>query len=383
MTIEEFLTLYEKYVAGKCSPAEEKLINSYRDEMELSDEEWLNELGDRQEIHDSIWSRLSESRRVEIPVKRRTNLWWKAAAVILITLSSSLWIAKFYSHKQQKESLAKDTPAKIQAGGNKAYLTLADGSRIELNTVENGNLKVKDEITIRKTKNGLLVYQYNKNESSVHAAVTEYNTITTPRGGQYQVILEDGSKVWLNAASSIRFPVVFTGREREVEITGEAYFEVAKNKEHPFIVNANGTQVQVLGTHFNVSAYADDDAVTTTLLEGAVRMVKGKKFAMLKPGEQGVSVHNSNEITLSAADIEETMAWKNGFFTFHNENIVNIMKKVSRWYDVDVEYRGDVKDREFGGTVSKYKEITELLQNMQLTGAIHYKMEGRRLIIMK
>jgi ferric-dicitrate binding protein FerR (iron transport regulator) len=216
------------------------------------------------------------------------------------------------------------------------------------------------------------------------AAVPEINTITTPRGGQYQVILEDGTKVQLNAASSIKFPEFFNGANREIELDGEAYFEVAKDKAHPFIVKANGTQVQVFGTHFNINAYSDNPDITTTLLEGSVKMSKGTAAVMLLPGQQGIVNQNGSSIKVSQADIEANMAWINGFFIFHDQNIINIMRQVSRWYDVDIQYQdAEVQENEFGGTISKYKDIKELLDNIKLTGSIHYKIEGRRVIIMK
>lgn len=230
----------------------------------------------------------------------------------------------------------------------------------------------------------MLVYHFtNSNNNTTATTTPEFNTITTPRGGQYQVVLEDGTRVWLNAASSIRFPQAFIGVTREVELTGEAYFEVAKNKAKPFIVQANGTKVQVFGTHFNINAYGDNSNVTTTLLEGSVRMSSGSSAVMLAPGQQGDAV-NGATIKVSPADIQQTMAWKNGLFIFHDLNITEVMKQVGRWYDVDVEYRDDeVKKNEFGGTISKYKNITELLDVMVLTRSIHYKIEGRRVIIMK
>ncbi|XHR97035.1 FecR family protein [Mucilaginibacter sp. UC70_90] len=230
-----------------------------------------------------------------------------------------------------------------------------------------------------------MVYKFDKkNGEQAHEGVPQINTITTPRGGQYQVILEDGTKVQLNAASSIKFPEYFTGANREIELNGEAYFEVAKDKAHPFIVKANSTRVQVLGTHFNINAYSDNPDITTTLLEGSVKMSKGAVAVMLLPGQQGAVNQNSSSIKVSRADVEANMAWTKGFFVFHDQSIVTIMKQVSRWYDVDIEYQDiQVQENEFGGTISKYKDIEELLDNIKLTGSIHYKIEGRRVIIMK
>ena len=384
VTKEEFLTLYEKYMNGQCTHAEKELMDSYRDEMKLLDDGWEDEFVKEDEVRARVWQRLSDSRKVVKITPRRFNKyrWMQVAAVLLVAILAGLFFLK--RSQSPAPDLTKLKQKNIIPGGNKAYLTLANGSRIILDDAKKGDLASKSGISVSKTGNGVLVYHFNKTTTNApENAAPEFNTITTPRGGQYQVVLEDGTKVWLNAASSIRFPQAFTGKDRQVELTGEAYFEVAKNKEKPFIVQANGTQVQVLGTHFNINAYSDNADVTTTLLEGSVRMASGNSAVMLSPGQKGVANKNGQPIEVSKADIEETMAWKNGFFVFHDENIMNIMKQVSRWYDVDVEYQDNVQNSEFGGTISKYKNITELLNIMALTRTIHYKIEGRRVIIMK
>ncbi|WPU92708.1 FecR domain-containing protein [Mucilaginibacter sabulilitoris] len=386
ITKDEFLALYEKYMNGQCTPAEKELLDAYRDEMTLPDDKWEDDLINKEEVHNRIWQRLSDSRKVVQLAPRKVNKyrWLQVAALFLAVLFAGLFFLK--KEKQEGQStpvVAKVKQKTILPGGNKAYLTLANGSRITLDDAKNGDLAAKAGIRVSKTGNGMLVYHFNKAAGNSATSTTpEFNTITTPRGGQYQVVLEDGTKVWLNAASSIRFPQAFTGNDRQVELTGEAYFEVAKNKIKPFIVQANGTRVQVLGTHFNINAYSDNNNVTTTLLEGSVRMASGGSTVMLAPGQQGVAV-NGAAIKVGIADVQQTMAWKNGLFIFRDLNIVEVMKQVGRWYDVDVEYVGDVKNNEFGGTISKYKNITDLLDIMQLTRSVHYKIEGRRVIIMK
>jgi transmembrane sensor len=382
ITKDEFLTLYEKCNNGQCTATEKALLDAYRDEMELLDDGWDDNAAHKEKVRTRIWQHLSDSRKVVkiAPHKANKYKWIQIAAVLLIALFAGLFFLKKKKPDRQDIAVSKIKQKDILPGGNNAYLTLADGSRIILNDTKNGDLVTKPGIKVSKTGNGMLVYHFSKTTKD---AAPEFNTITTPRGGQYQVILEDGTKVWLNAASSIRFPQAFTGKQREVEVNGEAYFEVAKNKAMPFIVQAHGTQVKVLGTHFNVNAYGDNDHVTTTLFEGSVRMTSGNAAVMLVPGQQGVAGKNAASIQVSNADTEEIMAWKNGFFVFHDASIEDIMKQVSRWYDVDVEYRGDVQNNEFGGTISKYKNITELLNIMELTRSIHYKLEGRRVIIMK
>ena len=293
----------------------------------------------------------------------------------------------FFFKKRVSDNLITKTQSlknDIAPGGNKAVLTLANGTRVILDDAKNGSITQNASVKVNKTGNGILVYHFNKTVSGNDVlASSEMNTITTPRGGQYQIELEDGTRIWLNAASSIKFPQAFTGKTRQVELSGEAYFEVAKNKTKPFIVKANGTQIQVFGTHFNINAYTDNSSIATTLLEGSVSMTYAATTIMLKPGQQGVTNQNGLPLKANFVDTEEIMAWKNGLFIFHDQTIANIMKQVSRWYDVDIEYKDGVQNKEFGGTISKYKNITELLNNLQLTQTIHYKLEGRRVIIMK
>jgi len=388
ITKVEFLALYEKYMSGQCTADEKKLLDTYRDEMILAEDSWDDDLV-KEEVRARIWQRLSSSRKVvQIPSRKITKYrWLQVAAVFVAVMFASVF---FMQRKKNHETgTVKLTANKVQKqivpGGNKAYLTLANGSRIALDDAKNGNLATRPGVTISKAGNGTVVYHFTNSVSNTASATTpEFNTITTPRGGQYQVVLEDGTRVWLNAASSIKFPQAFTGVFREVELTGEAYFEVAKNKAKPFIVLANGTKVQVFGTHFNINAYTDNNNTTTTLLEGSVRMDNGSSAVMLLPGQQATALKSGTAIKVSLADIQQTMAWKNGLFIFHDLNITEVMKQVARWYDVDVEYHDDdVKNNEFGGTISKYKNITELLDVMSLTRSIHYKIEGRRVIIMK
>ncbi|GGA91908.1 FecR family protein [Mucilaginibacter rubeus] len=388
ITKNEFLALYEKYMSGQCTDAEKQLLDAYRDEMQLADEVWDDEEVSEADVHARIWKKLTESRQkatVIKPLKQTSYKWlWAAASLVAIAVLAGLL---FMPTKKDNTTgtIVKNTKTTILPGSNKAYLTLANGNKIVLDDAKNGQLAAGMGVKVSKAANGLVVYKFDRkpNEQG-QAGIPQINTITTPRGGQYQVVLEDGTKVQLNAASSIKFPEYFTGANREIELNGEAYFEVARDKAHPFIVKANSTQVQVFGTHFNINAYSDNDDITTTLLEGSVKMSKGTASVMLLPGQQGTVNQNGSSIKVQKADVEANMAWINGFFIFHDQSIVNIMKQVSRWYDVDIEYQDtQVQENEFGGTISKYKDIKELLDNIKLTGSIHYKIEGRRVIIMK
>lgn len=383
MTREQAQDLLNKSQLGKCTAEEQALLDRWYFH-EAANQEVADSPENAMEEEQLIWNRILQ----KIPEDNNTRYlkkWYSiAAAVILICLSTG---AYFLLKKPAANNLAtKNQPLKndIAPGGNKAVLTLANGTQVILDDAKNGSISQNASVKVNKTGNGVLVYHFNKNISGENnVRPPEINTITTPRGGQYQIILEDGTKVWLNAASSIKFPQVFTDKIRQVELSGEAYFEVTKNKAKPFIVKTNGTQVQVFGTHFNINAYTDNSSVATTLLEGSVSMTYAGATIMLKPGQQGVTGEKSVPIKANFVDTEEVVAWKNGLFIFHDESIANIMKQVSRWYDVDIEYMDGTQNKEFGGTISKYKNITELLNNIQLTQTIHYKLEGRRVIIMK
>jgi transmembrane sensor len=383
MTREQAQDLLNKCQLDKCTTEEQALLDRWYFH-EAAKQEAADGPANVIEEEQLIWNRILQ----KIPEDNNTRYlkkWYPiAAAVILICLSTG---AYFLFKKQTINNLtAKNQSLKndIAPGGDKAVLTLANGTQVILDDAKNGSISQNASVKVNKTGNGVLVYHFNKNISGENiVGASEINTITTPRAGQYQIELEDGTKVWLNAASSIKFPQVFTDKIRQVELSGEAYFEVAKNKAKPFIVKANGVQIQVFGTHFNINAYSDNSSIATTLLEGSVSMTCSGATVILKPGQQGVSGKNGLPIKASFVDTEEVMAWKNGLFIFHDESIANIMKQVSRWYDVDVEYRDGAQNKEFGGTISKYRNITELLNNIQLTQTIHYKLEGRRVIIMK
>ncbi|MDP9080600.1 MAG: DUF4974 domain-containing protein [Bacteroidota bacterium] len=318
-----------------------------------------------------------------VVVKFYSRRWFQIAAALLVFGTAALAIFnKNISNQTTKKRAADQETAAIVPGSNKAILTLAGGKTIVLKNAANGLLAQTGAGNVLKTKNGQILYNA-ANKTDVAANQDDINTLSTPRGGTYQVVLSDGTKVWLNAASSISYPVAFTGKERHVTLTGEAYFEVAKNKDMPFYVSTNNVQIRVLGTHFNIAAYGDDNEVTTTLLEGAVQVTKNNAHSMLQPGQKAIIKNNSDNIDVSEANIEDAMAWKNGYFIFDDDDITGIMKKISRWYDVSVSYKGDVSDQKFGGTFYRSKSITELLQYLGKIGKVHFTIEGRRIIVMR
>jgi transmembrane sensor len=379
---DEFIKLYQKYLEGACTPEEIKKLEAYHDDLNWPDETWPEELGDRKLIVSLLQDRIQESIGVTSIKRHRwfISSWFKIAASVLILIAIGLFFWKDSEQENSKKRIYTVVKAqKILPGSNKAYLTTANGSIITLDGAANGVLVAQSGVTVSKIGEGLLRYA-GHSKSSVPD--TGFNLITTPRGGQYQVELADGTRVWLNAATSLKYPASFTGKQRKVELSGEAYFEVAKNPSKPFLVTVNGITVQVLGTHFNIMGYNDEKAVKTTLLEGAVKLAFNGHTALLKPGEQGLLNKSQNAFDVNNVDVDDVVAWKNGFFAFNNEDIQTIMKRVSRWYDVDVVFPENFKRKNFGGTMSRFKDVSEVLKSLELTGSVHFKLEGRRITVM-
>jgi len=312
-----------------------------------------------------------------------------AIIIILATGGVYLWVqrppAPYVTGPASTLPLAgKD----VLPGGNKAVLTLADGASISLDSAHDGILTEQGRAKVVKLKNGQLAY-HTERPGTVNAPPL-YNTVSTPRGGQYAVTLPDGTKVWLNASSSLRFPTAFTGNTRNVELTGEAYFEVAENHSAPFKVaifsGARGSGetpklVEVLGTSFNVMAYDDEDAVKTTLLEGAIKVLSGAKESVLKPGQQAQSPHDLPGIrVICDADVEAAVAWKNGYFNFKKADIRTVMRQLSRWYDVDVRYQGNGQDRIFWGGMQRNLPLSAVFRILEKSG-VEFKIEGRTVTV--
>jgi transmembrane sensor len=305
---------------------------------------------------------------------------WVAASILLIVVNAGLF---FLIRKHSSTSTLSNThniqPSNdVMPGTSGAILKLDDGSSIVLDNASNGNLIQQGNTLVVKSGAAIsYVKDATQNEKQV-----QYNTVETPKGRQFQLVLEDGTKVWLNAASSIRFPVAFVGKQRIVEITGEAYFEVAKNKQKPFQVMCNGSMVEVLGTHFNVNAYADEESMNTTLLEGSVKIVKGSNQKIIKPGEQA-QIHNDGSLHATAnINIDEVVAWKNNSFLFDNTDVKKLMRQLSRWYDVDVVFEGATNEPlNFNGTISRSATLSTVLKMLESTGDVKLSIEGKRIIV--
>ena len=325
-------------------------------------------------IHNKIESEPKSKRRRVISLRKIAI----AASVIGLLLISVFLLNDKIGKKETVKSETNQQRFKndVLPGGDKATLTLADGSTIVLDDAQNGTLAQQGNSKIIKLDGKLSYDPTNKNSREII-----YNTISTPKGGQYQLELVDGSKVWLNATSSIHFPTSFIGNERRIEITGEAYFEIAKNPNMPFIVTVNNSEVQVLGTHFNVNAYNDEDNVRTTLLEGSVRFVNDGNINILKPGEQAQLTKNGMIKVVSNVDVDGVVAWKNGMFDFENAGIETIMRQLSRWYDVEIEYKGKTDDL-FIAEMRRNIKLSDALKALELTGKVKFDIQDKKIIVM-
>ncbi|MBB5620635.1 ferric-dicitrate binding protein FerR (iron transport regulator) [Pedobacter cryoconitis] len=387
---DEFLKAVKAYLEGTADETQLLFVEQYFDLF--LDSEDIFESMDSEEIQ-SIHDRMLWKINNEIEKKTRISsgkletarsfskyLYMAAAAAFVIPMSLYIY------QRNQVKPVSSQLTSKITPGGNKAVLTLENGSKISLTDVKNGEVANQSGAVITKNRDSQLVYQ------SVSSTAKEiaYNTIETPKGGQFQLILSDGTKVWLNAASSLRYPSTFGRGNRKVELVGEAYFEVAKNAAKPFLVSSNKQVVEVLGTHFNINAYTNEPVVSTTLLEGSVKVISPftNTYKIIKPGQQSL-IHsddiNKTGIKVKNIDPDEAVAWKNGYFMFEKEGLASILRKVSRWYDVEIENpQGEKLDKLlFSGTLSKYSDVSKVLRKLELTESVHFKIVGRRIIVMQ
>ncbi len=306
-----------------------------------------------------------------------TRRWMSVAAIFLLIIGGAFLLKTTLGIGNSIASIDIRYKNDVAPGSNKAILTLGNGSKIDLVNTKDGIIESDKGVKIDKAGETVI---YKSNSPKYSTSETVFNTITTPRGGQYQLALPDGSKVWMNNASSIKFPVAFSGNTREVVLSGEAYFEVAKNPNKPFIVHVNDLEVKVLGTHFNIMCYSDESSIKTTLIEGSVKLSKGNFSELLYPGKIATFQHQS--FTVADADIEQELAWKNGYFIFNKSDIETIMRQLARWYDVNVNYEGAKPKNLFVGQIKKEASLAESLKIIELSG-IHFKIEGRNLIVME
>lgn len=401
MDANQFSDLLQRYRLGTCTEEEKAWVEGWYNERRntiynpLTEEE---EMLAGEKIYRSLHEMLTaETTEKVIPLWRRTSTWWVAAGTMLLMAAGGYFI---FSNKGSVPQTVQTPDPKpeikpVTPGGNKALLTLADGSVIVLDSAANGAISQQGKTIVLKKQDGQLVYKSgNGNQDAI-----AWNTISTPRGGQYQVVLPDGTKVWLNAVSSLRFPAGFTGNERVVQLTGEAYFEVASQslpptsggggkKKIPFKViippqpgGIGGAGVEVLGTQFNIKAYADEASINTTLVEGAVTMISPKRRAFMKPGQQARVAQDGRMIVDEHADVEEAVAWKNGRFQFTDAGVETVMREIARWYDVTIEYAGKIPAEKFEGEIPRNSNIAEVIKILELSN-VHCKIEGRKITVL-
>ena len=391
-TPENLHLLINKYLAGHANDEEINQLHDWYRAKDHSHVEWpVDTLKAEEEVYQRILSKIDVGIADAAEPSKPSFGWYKmmAAAVVIIVAS----VGGYFLMNKQKVELLETLSYKndIAPAANKTVLKLADGTEIALDDAKAGELAQQGGIRIIKTNDGQLIYDLSGFSGTTGSS--GYNTIVTPVGGQYQVVLSDGTKVWLNAVSSLRFPTRFGGKERDVETSGEVYFEVAKvmikdnaitntSSRMPFVVKSGGQQVEVLGTHFNINAYGDSNVTRTTLLEGSIKVsVAGSSVAqVLKPGQQA-QVSKSADVKVISVDADDVVAWKSNLFQFNNTPIEQVMLQVKRWYDIDVVYSGAKPELLFTGVVPKNNNISTLLKVLESTGGVKFGIEGKEVII--
>jgi len=390
MDKDEFQQLAEKISNGMTTEKEVALYNYYYNQFQ-EDTSWDESvLGEKLEMEQELHERITK----DLPgygakIKKFPYIKIAVAATVLIVASVLLLIRNQQSQSSQpvyaeENQLQQD----VAPGTNRAVLTLSDGTVLNLDESQSGVLANQGDVQIQKMEKGQIVYTsigQHRDDESV------FNTITIPRGGQYQLILPDGTKVWLNSSSSLRFPVSFVNNSRVVELEGEAYFEVSalynpKNKaqKRPFLVKTAAQQIEVLGTHFNVNAYANEDVLKTTLIEGSVKIssVETGENKILQPGQQAQLTKKGHIRLTEDIDADEATAWKNGMFYFNNTDLPTIMRQLSRWYDVEIDIK-DIPQKRFNGVLSRDVKLSQVLQMMEKTSGLKFKIVERRISMLK
>ncbi|OOQ56923.1 FecR family protein [Mucilaginibacter pedocola] len=376
MQRHEIHDLLKRYNTGTCTDFEKELVETWYLQYEAADTKDITD-EEREADLAAIWNALP----VNQPKFGRIKLMYRiaAAAVLLVFLSAGLYYATHRGPNQQEviQTIARN----LTPGSNKAILTLGDGKQVILTGAANGQLASQNNIAVTKTADGQVTYLLGTDKKA-NAGPVIYNTMATPMGGTYDLTLSDGTRVSLDAASSIRYPVSFNGNERKVEITGQAYFEVAHDSSKPFRVIAAGQTVEVLGTHFNVNAYGDENTTTTTLLEGSVKVSNARQTALLVPGQQAAVAKGNINIQVKQADTETALAWKNGQFRFKRADLQAVMRQFARWYKVEVVYEGDVPEAAITGKVLRTANAEQVLKIVNNLG-IKFKTDGKKIVIMK
>lgn len=402
--IQRIISLLAKVRKGRLATEEEQALAEWRQEDERHEQLYRKLLGS--EVDDGA---LREMQSVDVETalgklkvlrkgRRRKSHSIKtpwiaasAAMVLLGGLAFVLYFAQFSSLESDRRaatSTESGVEESIVPGSNRATLTLADGSRIFLDEVTEGAIAEQAGIRVIKTADGEVRYEILSDYVASGSQGTGSHTVTTPPGGQYQIRLPDGSEVWLNAASTLTYPMQFAAAERRVKLEGEGYFEVVRvhdsnSKLRPFIIELPEQTIEVLGTKLNVKSYAEELISKTTLLTGSIRVSTESRSVVLKPGQQAQINRDNLTMGVNRVDIQEIISWKNGYFAFQNEPLENIMNEIGRWYDVEIYYAAPVKHTTFEGSISKFSAINEVLEILELTGGCKFKVEGRRVTVMQ
>lgn len=383
MDWQTFDTLIKKYTEGTALPAEIRLLEAYYEELQRSGHTELS--AEEERMLTDLSYRSISGRIAGAPGKKSfgyPRFTWLAAAlaagILLVSAASYLFISKEkHETGAGNRRIAKEPGIDVMPASEGAILTLADGSTILLDNITNGQIAEQGASRVIKN-NGRIVYD---SPTIPGGAEVSYNTIFTPYGRQCNLVLPDGTSVFLNAGSSLRFPTAFTGKERKVEMSGEAYFAVAHDPSRPFVVNAEGTDVQALGTEFNINAYRDETDIRTTLVKGSVKVKKGNAEAVLMPGQQSIVDFRGEIELVRESDMEKILAWKNNTFLFENDELKGIMRQLARWYDVEVEYKGDIPPHRFSGIISRERKLSAVLSLLETADDISFRLDKKKITV--
>lgn len=373
MQRQEFRKLLHRYADGTCSKAEKRFL----EEMVLRDPvidnwSWENE-EERVLMGIRIRQAIDKRRHVGKP-SRSKRLWYGGVAASLLAVFGVMWFLGGKKDAQEKLFVISETASYPSDG---IRLTLADGSVVGVDSLERGLVRHTGRVDIRKLDGGELVYKKSSNaESGSTSETPAQNTLHVPNGKQFKVVLPDGTKVWMNTATTLTYPVAFTGRERKVVLNGEAYFEVMTDRSRPFKVMTQGREITVTGTHFTVSAYASDNEVRTALLEGGVDVYHLGKTLSLTPGFEAIS-STDGKLVKKQSNLEQAMAWKNGYFLFDDMDVISVMRSVARWYDVRIVIDANLPKKRFGGSFPITAGIDELLADLELVGKVKFERNGK------
>ncbi len=376
MQQKDIKAILEKIHSGQYTPEEEAIAKNWLHQLNQAGDSGLSD-EDLSAAHSEMWQAIEEGKQTD---SKKIKLWPRLLVAASVLFIFSFGYYYFFHNKSSQQIInAKND---IPPGGNKALLTLANGQKISLDNIKNGVIANQGKVSLIKNQDGQLTYKNATAANSLHEQETEdYNILTTPAAGIYNIRLSDGSEVWLNAATSIRYPTVFKGQYRTVELlSGEAYYKVVHNDKIPFRVIAGEQIVEDIGTQFNINFYKDEPFSRTTLLKGSVKIAKGKQTAILKPGQQATIQPNDKNITIENADIEQVTAWKNGNFYFKNDDLNEVLKQISRWYNVDIIMNESIS-KHYSGTISRQENLSKVLNLLQLASGVHFKIIGNKIII--